>query len=328
MAHDRLLAIGEALIDFIPAETDCPFQTVSSFAPMIGGAPANVCGAFAKLGGKASLITQLGNDPFGDKILADLRAADVDTDCIARTAQANTALAFVSLSAEGARTFSFYRNPSADMLFKPQQIRSEWFLDAFALHFCSVSLGDFPMREAHQTAILHASVAGSIISFDPNLRLPLWESEQAMVDAVADFLPQADLLKLSDEELPVLTGTHELEKALPKLLIGRVKLVVLTCGKRGAFACTADTQVFASAASVPATDTTGAGDGFIGAFLWKLLQLGCTAAMLPTLPQPQLLECLQFANAFCAASVQAAGAIASYPTLAQLQAQLRKDENE
>lgn len=147
---NTLFAIGEALIDFIPAQTGCAFEEVTAFSPKSGGAPANVCGAFTILGGSSKFITQLGDDPFGRKIAGDLARAGIDTSLVSFTDKANTALAFVSLENDGNRTFSFYRKPSADMLFSADQVKEEWFEDAYALHFCSVSLGDFPMKDAHK----------------------------------------------------------------------------------------------------------------------------------------------------------------------------------
>ena len=176
MKKDTLIAIGEALIDFIPNETGCDFENVTSFYPKVGGAPANVCGAFRVLGGKSKIITQLGDDPFGRKIEKELKTFGIDTSLVSFTDKANTALAFVSLENNGNRTFSFYRNPSADMLFDKEQITDNMFDDAYALHFCSVSLGDFPMKEAHKAAIEIAAKKDTIISFDPNLRFPLWKS--------------------------------------------------------------------------------------------------------------------------------------------------------
>ena len=109
MAKDMLLAIGEALIDFIPDKTSCAFDEVTGFTPCVGGAPANVCGTFTKLGGRSRMITQLGDDPFGHKIVKELAGYGIDTSCVKLTKEANTALAFVSLGADGDRTFSFYR---------------------------------------------------------------------------------------------------------------------------------------------------------------------------------------------------------------------------
>lgn len=146
----KLYAIGEALIDFIPQESGRPMKDVLGFCPKVGGAPANVCGAFTRLGGKSEMITQLGDDPFGDKIEEALEENGIGTSHVLRTKEANTSLAFVALKEDGNREFSFYRKPGADMLFSKEKVEADWFKDAYALHFCSVSLGDFPMKEAHK----------------------------------------------------------------------------------------------------------------------------------------------------------------------------------
>jgi len=318
MANDTLIAIGEALIDFIPNKSGCAFGDVTAFSPAVGGAPANVCAAYTKLGGASKMITQLGDDPFGDKIEARLRRADIDTTCISRTNEANTALAFVSLEADGNRTFSFYRKPSADMLMEPDDVKEDWFTGAYALHFCSVSLGNFPMRGAHERAIDYARKANALISFDPNLRFPLWESRDDLKAAVDRFLPEADIIKVSDEELEFITGEADIEKALPKLFIGNVKLVIYTCGSEGAYAFTGKANAFAPSEKVKAFDTTGAGDGFIGSFLWLLHEKGFTKDNIGEIGADALRECLEFSNRFCAISVTKAGAIDSYPTRAEM----------
>lgn len=310
-----LLAIGEALIDMIPDQKGCDFDRVGAFRPKLGGAPANVCGAFARLGGKARMLTQLGDDPFGHKIIKELSQCGIDTSCISLTAKANTALAFVSLDADGGRTFSFYRKPSADMLYSPESVKDEYFEDAYALHFCSVSLGAFPMKEAHKAAIEAARKRGALVSFDPNLRFQLWDDPDELKRAVEEFMPMADILKISDEELEFLTQETDICQALPKLWKGHVKLVVYTCGGGGAYAFTKDTEAFRPAKKVKALDTTGAGDGFIGSFLWKLKESGAAAGNLGSLNAGQLEECLEFSNEFCARSVMAYGAIDSYPDM-------------
>ena len=315
MAKDMLVAIGEALIDFIPDRKGCDFSEVTAFAPKLGGAPANVCGAYSKLGGRSRLLTQLGDDPFGQKILSELADCGIDTGCISLTDKANTALAFVSLGADGDRTFSFYRKPSADMLYQPESVRAEYFDEAYALHFCSVSLGDFPMRDAHLAAITAARSRKAIVSFDPNLRFQLWSSREALRQTVTRFIPLADILKLSDEELEFITGETEIEKALPRLMTGSVKLVIYTCGSGGAYAYTADCSAHAPGKKVCAADTTGAGDGFIGSLLWKLNDMGIGAEQLSSLTEEQLREALRFSNEFCARSVQKPGAIDSYPDM-------------
>lgn len=314
MENNTLVAIGEALIDFAPDKKDCEFYEVTAFAPHVGGAPANVCGAYSKLGGKSVMLTQLGDDPFGHKILHDLEEFDIDVSHISLTDKANTALAFVSLSADGGRVFSFYRKPSADMLYEPSQVHAEYFNGAYALHFCSVDLGDFPMKEAHRRAIELARSAGALISFDPNLRLQLWADSDALRSTVHEFIPMADILKVSDEELEFITGEKDIKAALPKLFKGEVKLVIYTCGGNGAYAFTKTTNVFSDSIRVHAVDTTGAGDGFIGSFLWKLNQEGITVDKLESLSSELLERCLSFSNKFCSESVQHNGAISSYPT--------------
>ena len=221
----KLVAIGEALIDFIPTEKGCSLGEVDTFHPVTGGAPANVCGAYTKLGGTSEMITQLGNDAFGDKIEKDLKGFGIQTEHIIRTDEANTCLAFVSLMEDGNREFSFYRKPSADMLLQKQDINEKWFKNSFALHFCSVSLGEYPMKYAHKTAIEYAKKAGAIISFDPNIRLPLWNDHKALKNTVLEFLPYADILKISDEELEFITGYQTIEQAKEILFQGNVKVI-------------------------------------------------------------------------------------------------------
>lgn len=312
---DELIAIGEALIDFIPQQVGCDFSDVRGFTPKCGGAPANVCGAYAVLGGKSRILTQLGNDPFGHKIVKELKDYGVDTSCISFTDKANTALAFVSLSDDGNRTFSFYRKPSADMLLEASDIKPEWFEKAYVLHFCSVSLGDFPMKSAHEKAIEYARGKGAWISFDPNLRFQLWENHEELYRTVLDFLPMCDILKVSDEELEFITGEKDIRDALPKLFYGNVKLVVYTCGKNGAYAFTRKAEVFSASSDVKAVDTTGAGDGFIGAFLFAMHNYEISPENFCAEDKSTLKKCLDFANRFCGESVQHEGAIASYPAI-------------
>ena len=144
MPGQTLFSIGEALIDMIPTRSGCDFAQVPAFMPRVGGAPANVCGAFARLGGRAALLTQLGEDPFGHKIAGELAEYGIDVSHIPFTDAANTALAFVALGPDGNRTFSFYRKPSADLLYSAEQIDPAWFREAFALHFLQRRSGGKP----------------------------------------------------------------------------------------------------------------------------------------------------------------------------------------
>jgi len=317
--NKKLIAIGEALIDFIPDCSGGAIKDVNAFLPAVGGAPANVCGAFTKLGGRSEMITQLGMDGFGDKILEVFKNAGIGSNYVKRTNRANTSLAFVALKEDGNREFSFYRNPGADMLFEADGVKEDWFADAYALHFCSVSLGDFPMKEAHRRAVWYAQANEAIVSFDPNLRPALWKDAKQMIETVKEFIPLADIVKISDEELESITGESNIDAALENLFVGRVKLVIYTEGAKDAKAFTKRTNAAVSCAKVKAVDTTGAGDGFIGAFLWCLHKDGVSVDSLEEISKEKLEEYLKFANAFCGISVQKKGAIPSYPTLEDMQ---------
>ncbi len=315
----KLYAIGEALIDFIPEENGKSIKDICGFRPAVGGAPANVCGAFCKLGGKAGMITQLGNDPFGDKIAEEFTQYGIDCSHVLRTDKANTSLAFVALKEDGNREFSFYRKPGADMLLEADLLQKEWFFDAYALHFCSVSLGDFPMKQAHEKAITYAKEAGAMISFDINLRPALWENTDALKQAVWEFLPKAHVLKISDEELEFVTGKTNIEEAKQALFVGNVELIVYTKGAEGAECFTKKAQAESVGNKVKAIDTTGAGDGFIGSFLYQLYADGIECYKeLQNLSSAQLQKYLDFSNTYCSKSVQKAGAVASYPTMKEM----------
>ena len=315
---NKLLSIGEALIDFIPEQSEVGIKDVQRFLPIVGGAPANVCGAFVKLGGEAEMITQLGADPFGDKIVEEFERYGIGNNYIKRTEEANTALAFVALFEDGNREFSFYRTPSADMLFRAEDVRKEWFEKEYALHFCSVSLGNYPMKEAHKKAIEFAKQSGLLISFDPNLRKALWNDDKALYETVHEFIPMAHILKISDEELEFLTGTTDMEKAKEQLFRGNVEMILYTKGALGAECYTKKVSAKEKCAKVKAVDTTGAGDGFMGAFLFQLFQNRITAEKLAEISEERLVEFLRFANHFCSISVQKKGAIASYPTMEEI----------
>ena len=201
---------------------------------MAGGAPANVAAAVARLGGTAGMISQVGEDAFGTHILKVLQSNGVDTGNVFRTGKANTGLAFVSLDASGNREFSFFRNPSADLFLCEEQITPAMFADCAALHFCSVDLVDWPVKAAHRRAIGLAQEAGALISFDPNVRLPLWERPEDCQAAIRAFLPFADLVKLSDDEVEFVTGCKEEREAARRLFAGGCRMLLsLRAGRTG-----------------------------------------------------------------------------------------------
>lgn len=310
----KILAIGEALIDFIAEERGKEVKDVDSFTPKVGGAPANVCGAAAKLGVPAGMITMLGSDAFGDKIVEYLKDNNVSTEYLYRTDEASTSLAFVSKLLNGDSNYTFFRNPGADMLLEPDKIKKLWFRNTYALHFCSVDIGDFPMKYAHLKAIEYAKEHDSIISFDPNLRFQLWKSKQALKNAILQFIPLCHILKISSDELEFITGTSDIKEALPELFQGTVELVIYTKGAKGASAYTKKTSAEVPGIKVEnPIDTTGSGDGFIGSFLAQLNKRRIERRQLKDLDTKTLEELLNYSNKFCAISVTRHGAIASYP---------------
>ncbi len=306
---NTLYAIGEMLIDFTAQETGA-LEAAVNFRKNAGGAPANVAVCAAKLGGRACVITKLGNDPFGNFLEETLKRENVCTDYVFRTGSANTALAFVSRDEHGERSFSFYRNPSADMLLGADEVKGIPFGRGDILHFCSVDLVDAPVKQAHIAAIGRARKAGAVISFDPNLRYSLWKSREALLSTVREFLPCADILKVSDEELLDITGIADERQAVTSLFQGEVKLVFVTKGKDGAAAYTRSAEARQPAhTGFAVTDTTGAGDSFIGTVLYQLLGRGIEG-----LSALELNQMLQRANRAAAIVVSREGAIPAMPT--------------
>ena len=309
----KVIAIGEALIDFIPHEKGRALNNVENFLRVPGGAPLNVAAAVAKLGGKSQMLTKLGQDGFGDAILNEVKPLGVDVSRISRTNEANTALAFVSLREDGERDFSFYRNPSADMLLSAEEICVEDFNEKDILHFCSVSLIDAPIKEAHRRAIEIAKEKGCLISFDPNVRLPLWKNPEDCRKATLEFLPLSNIVKISDEELEFITGIKDEKEALDFLLTGDVKVIIYTKGTNGAEFITKERVIFSPSFKVSAQDTTGAGDSFIGSLLYQVAEGEYSLEELVTLSEEKVQEILTFSNATAALTVCKKGAIGALP---------------
>ncbi|MDQ0976785.1 fructokinase [Neobacillus niacini] len=309
----KLFSIGEVLIDFIPLQKGVALKDVLAFERAPGGAPANVAAAVAKYGQEAAMISKLGNDAFGDFLVEKLDVAGVETEKIYRTDDANTALAFVSLKENGERDFSFYRNPSADLLLSEEEIEPSWFQAGDILHFCSVDLVESPMKQAHKKAIAAVSAAGGLVSFDPNVRLPLWGNPEDCRKAILEFLPAADIVKVSDEELNFITGLQDESDAIKSLFVGNVKAVVYTKGPAGADLILRNQTFESSGYAVEAVDTTGAGDAFIGGFLYQLLELLANPENIEEVLRNHQASILQFANASGALTTTGKGAISALP---------------
>jgi fructokinase len=311
----KLISIGEALIDFIPMQKGVELKSVSTFQRVAGGAPANVCACVKQLGIDSVMLTKLGKDAFGDYLLDTLGDVGVDISHIKQTTLANTALAFVSLKLDGDRDFSFYRNPSADMLLEPKDIDESLFKSGDILHFCSVDLVDYPVRKAHDKAIEYARKNDVLISFDPNVRLPLWHDHAEYKRIINQYIDLADIVKISDEEIEFITGKTVSNGAINDLFRGHVKLVIYTKGKDGATVYTKQNHYEESGFSINAVDTTGAGDSFIGAFLYQLLERQVTSHDLESINYSSYIS---FANAVGAMVASKMGAISSMPTKEQV----------
>ena len=312
----KVLTIGEALIDFIPEEKGVSLKDVSKFIKCPGGAPANVAATISKLGGESAFIGKLGNDGFGDFIIENLRNANVNTDYILRTDKANTALAFVVLKDDGDREFSFYRKPSADMLLDKSEIKEAWFDKGDILHFSSVDLIEAPVKYAHIRAIEIAKEKECIVSFDPNVREPLWDDLKECKRTILEFIPKADILKISTDEIEFITGKNNERESIDSFFVGDVKIVILTRGKDGASIFTKDKEVNINGIEIKAVDTTGAGDSFIGAFLYNIINKEIDISNISY----DLLKSIgDFSNKVGAITASRKGAISSTPTIEEVE---------
>lgn len=318
-----LCVIGEALIDFIPERKGQRLKDVAVFKRAAGGAPANVAGAVSRLGLPSRLLTKTGNDAFGDYLIESFGAAGIDTDFIKRDGTKETPLAFVSLAEDGNRDFQFYRKNSADLFYSPEDVTPEVLNGCGILHFGGVDLVESPMKEAHRKLIRMAADQGLMVSFDPNLRPSLWNDDIKMKETILEFMPQADIVKISEEELEFITGRKEIEDALPELLKGKTRCVLYTRGKDGAAAYTEKWSVSRPGVRVEARDTTGAGDSFTGAFLSRLLRYGITD--ITEMSTGQMEDFLDFSNAYAACTTTAEGGLTAMASKQEFDEWMRRE---
>jgi len=306
-----VICLGELLIDFVPTVTPTTLIDAPAFKNAPGGAPANVAVGLARLGVSSAFMGKVGDDPFGHFLADTLASAGVDVSALRFTDEARTALAFVSLRADGDREFLFYRHPSADMLLTPEEIDAAAIEGARILHYGSISLISEPSRSATLRAIEVAREAGTLISCDPNLRLALWPDRAAARDGLLLAIAQAQVLKISDEELRFLTGSDDPANARRELWHDRMVLMVVTLGAAGCVYFTADLEGVVTGFSVEAIDTTGAGDAFVAGLLHGLLADRSAVSDLG-----RLRDLCRFANAVAALVTTERGAIPAMPTAA------------
>ena len=293
-----VVALGESLIDFTPNGTNA--QGIELFARNPGGAPANVLAMNARLGGKTAFIGKVGKDGFGDFLRQTLVESGIDVSGLVIDEKIPTTLAFVQLDSKGDRSFTFYRNP-----------------DAAIFHFGSVSLTADPSRTATLEAARYARQQGKLVSFDPNYRPLLWEHPADAVVQMQEGVKLADLLKVSEEEMQLITNESDLARGSQALLEMGPSLVLVSLGAKGAYYRNAVGAGHLPTYDVPTVDTTGAGDAFMGAIHYQLR--GKDAEDLRTLPAFELEEIVRFGNAAGSLTTTKGGAIPAMPSMVEIQ---------
>lgn len=305
-----IVAVGESLIDFTPSGKN--EQGIRLYGCNPGGAPANVLAMAARLGMSTAFIGMVGLDSFGDFLQATMKSAGIAIEGLLRHPSVHTTLAFVHLSPDGDRSFSFYRNPGADVMLRAEDLPKNMIRQARIFHFGSISLTSEPAREATFTAVRLAKEAGALISYDPNYRAALWNCPREAVDVMKQGLALADIVKVSDNEMEILVDTTSIHTGLLRLREYGVALALVTGGEKGAaYGNRAVTGVL-PAFQVHVTDTTGSGDAFLSALLSRLK--GLTREEIETLPEETLREVVRYANAAGGITATAYGAIPAMPT--------------
>ena len=304
-----VVALGELLIDFAPQGVNEANYPVLSANP--GGAPGNFLAALTKYGCKTAMIGKVGDDAFGRLLVKTLEAAGIETKGILLDVDVFTTLAFVSLDASGNRDFSFARKPGADTCLRPEEVDEALLASARVFHFGTLSLTDEPAASATRKAIELSRKHDLLISLDPNLRKPLWKREEDAKAAIEWSLRQADIVKISDEEVAFLWGVSPEEGARKLLEEYGVSLTYITLGPKGCLAVTRNVSVtVASPTGIRVVDTTGAGDIFGGSAMSQLLQCGKAPA---ELTEAELTRIVRFACTAASLSTQKHGGITSVP---------------
>ena len=310
----NILCVGEMVIDFLPGSEP------ASYIRKAGGAPANVAIAAARQGCGAAFCGMVGDDDFGHFLMDTLKENGV-AQCVRElTREATTTMAFVTLDAHGDREFAFSRKPGADTQLRFSELELPLIDDAKAFHFGTLSLTDEPARATTYRAVAYAKERGKLITFDPNLRKPLWKDLDTAKEQMLWGLSQADVVKISDEEIEFLFGLSPQEGAKKILSEYGVKLVFATCGADG---CWFENQNACghvdSLKGIKVVDTTGAGDIFGGSAVWKVLQTGKRPE---ELSEAELREIVCFACAAAGLSTTRPGGISSVPEPEEVNARL------
>lgn len=312
-------ALGELLIDFTPSGFSQAGNVIFERNP--GGAPANVLACLSKFGKAVAFLGMVGKDQFGNYLNDVLLTAGIDVSGLKHTDQANTTLAFVHLGTNGDRSFSFYRNPGADMMIKVEDLDFNVINNTGIFHFGSISMTHEGARIATLMAAESAKNNGSLISYDPNFRAPLWESPEKAREAILVGMKLADVVKVSEEELMLTTGTEDLVEGSGKLIASySIKLLFVTLGAKGSFYRCGEMTGCLPTYDVKTIDTTGAGDAFFAGALYKILERG---TKIEGMSGDELGSIVEFANAVGSLSTTKKGAIPSMPTIDEVYACMR-----
>ena len=314
-----VVALGELLIDFTENGTSGQGNPVYEANP--GGAPCNVLAMLTKLGHKTAFIGKVGQDIFGNRLKKTLDEVGIDTSNLVMDEEVRTTLAFVETFPDGDRDFSFYRNPGADMMLHEDEVQMELVKDTNIFHFGTLSMTHEEVRNATKKAIAAAKEAGAVISFDPNLREPLWKSLDDAKEQVAYGLSQCDVLKISDNEIQWFTGEEDYDAGIAKLRQQYdIPLIMLSMGKDGSRAYYKDLRVEVKPFIQENTiETTGAGDTFGGCCLHYVLKNG-----LHNMDEERLTEMLTFANAAASIITTRKGALRVMPEEAEVRELIEK----
>ena len=301
-------ALGELLIDFTDNGKSAQGNTLFEANP--GGAPCNVLAMLNRLGHSTAFIGKVGRDIFGLKLKAVLEEAGIDTAGLIVDADARTTLAFVQTLPDGDRDFSFYRNPGADMLLTADEVDGELIRSSRLFHFGTLSMTHEGVRKATKKAVRLAKESGAVISFDPNLRPPLWKSLDEAKEQAAWGFSQCDVLKISDNEIQWFTGEEDFDQGIERLRKEYdIPLILLSMGRDGSRAYYKDLRVEKAPFLQKGTiETTGAGDTFGGCCLHFVLKYGLNG-----LDEERLTEMLTFANAAASIITTRKGALRVMP---------------
>ena len=308
-----ITTIGEVLIDL--TQSGWTEQGIPRFDANPGGAPANLAVAASRLGARTAFIGRVGKDSFGDYLRRCLAENGVDVSGLSVDEKERTTLAVVALDEKGERTFSFYRDPSADVNLSMAHVPLERLGSTKVLHFGSVSLTAEPARTATLEAARTAKASGAWVSYDPNYRASLWSDEETAIRTMLGPLPLVDILKVSDEELPLLTGIADPAEGSARLAEQGVRLVLVTLGAHGAFYRFDGHTGHVPGVPCVVGDTNGSGDTFFGAALSQLVKLNS----LDELTVPELERILAFANKAASITTSRHGAIPAMPTLQEVE---------